>query len=239
SLVYLSRNSAPTALSPLSLHDALPIFLTDVKDAFTKIDGTAVFPAELKKRGIEVLDNISFQTGDIDYSAQVTKTRQIDPDGIVVAALYNEGGNVVREIRKQGLKQPIVGALGMSEPKFLEIAGPASEGTMVVMPFWPENPQPKVAAWVADYRSRAGTNPNNTDALMYDSIFILKHCIETRGVTNRPAELARDRERIRDCLDGLENYPGIAGPITFNEDGDAVLQPVVLQARGQRWTSLK
>jgi branched-chain amino acid transport system substrate-binding protein len=215
------------------------VILTDVKDAFTKIDGTAVFPAELKKRGIEVLDNISFQTGDIDYSAQVTKTRQIDPDGIVVAALYNEGGNVVREIRKQGLKQPIVGALGMSEPKFLEIAGPASEGTMVVMPFWPENPQPKVAAWVADYRSRAGTNPNNTDALMYDSIFILKHCIETRGVTNRPAELARDRERIRDCLDGLENYPGIAGPITFNEDGDAVLQPVVLQARGQRWTSLK
>lgn len=215
------------------------VILTDVKDAFTKIDGTKIFPAVLKERNIKVLDNISFQTGDIDYAAQVTKTKQLDPDGIVVAGLYNEGGNVVREIRKQGLKQPIVGALGMSEPKFLEIAGPASESTMVVMPFWPDNPDPRVAAWVENYRSRAKTSPNNTDALMYDSIFILKHCIETSGVTNEPADLARDRERIRECLDDLESFPGIAGPITFNEDGDAVLQPVVLQARDQRWTSLK
>ena len=33
------------------------------------------FPAVLKARGIEVIDNISFQTGDIDYSAQVTKVK--------------------------------------------------------------------------------------------------------------------------------------------------------------------
>jgi len=198
-----------------------------------------IFPAVLKERNINILDNISFQTGDIDYAAQVTRAKQANPDGIVVAALYNEGGNVVREIRKQGLKQPVVGALGMSEPKFLEIAGPASERTMVVMPFWPENPDPRVASWVAEYKKRAQTTPNNTDALMYDSLFIMKQCIETSGVTNKPADLARDRERIRECLENLDNFEGIGGRIRFNADGDAVLQPVVLQARGQRWVSLR
>jgi len=100
------------------------VILTDVKDAFTKVDGTVVFPTELKQKNVQVLDNISYQTGDIDYSAQVTKAKGLNPEGIVVAGLYNEGGNVVREIRKQGMKQPIVGALGMSEPRFLDIAGP-------------------------------------------------------------------------------------------------------------------
>lgn len=215
------------------------VVLTDIKDAFTKVDGTTVFPAVLKERGIKVLDNISFQTADIDYAAQVTKTRELNPDGIVVAGLYNEGGNVVREIRKQGLKQPIVGALGMSSPRYLEIAGPAAEGSMVVMPFWPDNPEPRVAAWAAEYTRRGKSTPANTDALIYDAIFILKSCIETSGVTNKEADLAADRERIRGCLEKMPTYDGIVGPVRFNADGDAVLQPTVLQARGGKWIAIK
>jgi branched-chain amino acid transport system substrate-binding protein len=215
------------------------VILTDVKDAFTKIDGTTVFPAVLQAKGIKVLDNISFQTADIDYAAQVTKAKQLNPDGIVVAGLYNEGGNVVREIRKQGLKQPVVGALGMSEQKFLEIAGPASEGTMVVMPFWPDNPDQRIQKWVADYKERAKVAPGNTDALMYDTVFMLKGCIESSGVTNKEADLAADREKIRSCLEKLPTYNGITGPIKFNQDGDAVLVPTVLQARGGKWSALR
>ncbi|WP_167772598.1 ABC transporter substrate-binding protein [Ramlibacter henchirensis] len=214
------------------------VILTDVKDAFTKVDGQTVFPAILQAKGIKVLDNISFQTADIDYAAQVTRTKQLNPDGIVVAGLYNEGGNIVREIRKQGLKQPVVGALGMSEPKFLDIAGPASEGTMVVMPFWPDNPEPRIASWVNEYKKRANVAPNNTDALMYDTVFMLKNCIETTGVTNKEADLAGDREKIRGCLEKIK-FNGVAGPIRFNENGDAVLQPTVLQARGGKWSYLR
>ena len=214
------------------------VILTDVKDAFTKVDGQTVFPAILRAKGVKVVDNISFQTADIDYAAQVTKAKQLNPDGIVVAGLYNEGGNVVREIRKQGLKQPVVGALGMSEPKFLEIAGPAAEGTMVVMPFWPDNPEPRVASWVTEYKKRANVTPNNTDALMYDTVFMLKQCIESTGVTNKDADLAADRERIRGCLEKI-NHQGVTGPIRFNADGDAVLVPTVLQAKGGKWAYLR
>jgi branched-chain amino acid transport system substrate-binding protein len=214
------------------------VILTDVKDAFTKVDGQTVFPAILKSKGVKVLDNISFQTADIDFAAQVTKAKELNPDGIIVAGLYNEGGNVVREIRKQGLKQPVVGALGMSEPKFLEIAGPAAEGTMVVMPFWPDNPDSKVASWVAEYKKRANVAPNNTDALMYDTLFILKGCIESSGVTNKEADLASDRDKIRGCLQNMPAHDGITGHVRFNADGDAVLQPTVLQAKGGKWTYL-
>ena len=69
------------------------VILLDTKDAVSKSDGSAVLPAALKERGITVLDSISFQTGDIDYSAQVTKAKSLNPDGLVVAA-HTHGGQV-------------------------------------------------------------------------------------------------------------------------------------------------
>lgn len=215
------------------------VILTDVKDAFTKVDGTAVFPAELKRRNVQVLDNISYQTGDIDYSAQVTKAKGLNPDGILIAGLYNEGGNIVREIRKQGMTQPIVGALGMSETKFLDIAGPAGDGTTVVNPFWPDDPDPKVHAWATEYQERAKAVPGNTAALMYDSIMLTHMCIEKSGVTNKPEDLAADRERIKDCLAQAKDVPGIAGPMSFNADGDAQLLPTVLVAKDGKWEAIR
>ena len=215
------------------------VVLTDVKDAFTKVDGTVVFPAELKQKNVQVLDNISYQTGDIDYSAQVTKAKGLNPEGILIAGLYNEGGNIVREIRKQGMTQPIVGALGMSETKFLDIAGPAGDGTTVVNPFWPDDPDPKVHAWTVEYEKRAKAVPGNTAALMYDTIMLAKTCIEKSGVTNKPDDLAADRERIKDCLAQVKDVPGIAGPMSFNADGDAQLLPTVLVAKGGKWQAIK
>ena len=214
------------------------VILTDVKDAFTKADGTAVFPAVLKAKGVEVVDNVSFQTGDIDFSAQVTKVKGLNPDGIVVVGLYNEGGNVVREIRKQGLPQPVIGALGMSESKFIEIAGPAAEGVMVVNPFWADSPDPRVSKWVTQYR-KTGKQPNNAASLIYDSLFMTKECIEKSGVTNKPDDVAKDRERIRDCWTAVKDFPGITGKISFNPDGDAVLDPYVLVVRSGKFELAK
>jgi branched-chain amino acid transport system substrate-binding protein len=226
--VWLKRNPAKSV-----------VILTDVKDAFTKVDGTVVFPAELKEKGVNVLDNISYQTGDIDYSAQVTKAKGLNPEGILIAGLYNEGGNIVREIRKQGMTQPIVGALGMSETRFLDIAGKAGDGTTVVNPFWPDDPDPKVHAWAAEYQNRAKAAPGNTSALMYDTFFLAKNCIEKSGVTNQPQDLATDRDRIKDCLAQVKDLSGIAGPMSFNADGDAQLKPTVLVAKDGKWEAVK
>ncbi len=64
------------------------VVLTGVKDAFTKVDGTVVFPAELKRKASAFSGSTSCQTGDIDYSAQVTKTTSSDPESILIAGLY-------------------------------------------------------------------------------------------------------------------------------------------------------
>ncbi|MGH2392926.1 MAG: ABC transporter substrate-binding protein [Candidatus Limnocylindria bacterium] len=216
------------------------VILVDTKDAVSKSDGTIVLPAALKKRGITILDTISFQTGDIDYSAQVTRAKSLRPDGIVVAALYNEGANAVREARKQGLTQPIVAGLGVMDPRFIELAGPAAEGVMTVNDFWVDNPAPAVASWVSEYKQRSPTPPSNAAALMYDTLDIVRSCAEKSGLSGKPDDLDRDRERMRDCLAKIKDYPApVTGPTTFNADGDALRQPVVLVVKNGKFESVR
>jgi branched-chain amino acid transport system substrate-binding protein len=216
------------------------VILLDTKDAVSKSDGGVVLPAALKERGITVLDSISFQTGDIDYSAQVTKAKSFNPDGIVVAALYNEGANAVREVRKQGMTQPIVAGLGIMDPRFIELAGPAAEGVMTVNDFWTDNPDPAVARWVADYKQRSPTPPSNAAALMYDTLDIVRSCAEKSGLSGKPDDLEKDRERMRDCLARVKDYKApVTGGTTFDASGDAVRQPVVLVVRKGKFESAR
>jgi len=139
------------------------VILHDAKDAVSSFDGKTVFPMLLKERGIEVLDTISFQTGDIDYSGQVTKAKALSPDGIVVSALYNEAGHVTRELRKQGMNQPIVAGVGVNDPRFIQLAGPAAEGVMAAFDFFAENPNPAVAAWVGEFYESSARLAKHTE----------------------------------------------------------------------------
>ena len=72
-------------------------------------------------------------------------------------------------------------------------------------------------------------------SLIYDSLFITKQCIEKAGVTNQPDDLARDRERLKDCWTSVKGYPGITGTIAINADGDAELEPFVLVVKSGRF----
>ena len=103
------------------------VIFMDAKDAVSSFDGKTIFPKLLNERSIEILDTVSFQTGDIDYSAQVTRAKALNPDGLVVSALYNEAGHAVADIRKQGMKQPIIAGVGINDPRFIQIGGAGTE----------------------------------------------------------------------------------------------------------------
>ena len=210
------------------------VILHDAKDAVSSFDGKTVFPKLLKEHGVEVADTISFQTGDIDYSAQVTKAKGSSPDGIVVSALYNEAGNVTRELRKQGMNQPIVAGVGVNDPRFIQIAGPAAEGVMAAFDFFAENPNPAVAEWVKEFERRFKVQPSNAAGLMYDSLFLMRDCIIKEGLTG--SNIKAERVKIRDCWANMKDRSApLTGATSIDQNGDAVRKPVILQAKGDRF----
>jgi len=206
------------------------VIFMDSKDAVSSFDGKSIFPALLKERGVEVLDTVSFQTGDIDYSAQVTRAKALNPDGIVVSALYNEAAHAVSEIRKQGMTQPIVGGVGIDDPRFIQIGGSATEGVYAAFDFFTENPKPSVAEWVAEYVKQFNAKPSNAAGEMYDTLYLMRECIMATGVTGN--DVKSDRVKLRDCWANMKNQEApLTGETSIDKDGDGTRIPTVLEVR--------
>jgi branched-chain amino acid transport system substrate-binding protein len=210
------------------------VIFMDAKDAVSSFDGRTVFPALLKQRGVEVLDTVSFQTGDIDYSGQVTRAKALNPDGIVVSALYNEAGHAVSEIRKQGMRQPIVAGVGVNDPRFIQIGGPATEGVYAASDFFAENPKPSVAAWVADYEKRYNQKPSNASGQMYDTLYLMRECIKSTGIAG--SDVRADRVKLRDCWTNMKDTEApLMGATSIDKNGDGTRIPTVLEVQGKNF----
>jgi len=193
----------------------------DKKSAFTKADGEMVFPADLTQAGVEILGSVPYLTGDIDFSAQITKIKTWNPDGLVLGTFNQEGALIVKECKKQGLNVAIVGGLDLMVPDFVRQAGSASEGVWTSHSFWPDNPDPKFQKVMKKAKALLGDKePGLNAARYYDNAMINYHLIKEMGVTNRPEELASDREKIRRGWETLKDWPGVEGKITINSDGD-------------------
>jgi branched-chain amino acid transport system substrate-binding protein len=207
------------------------VILMDAKDAVSSFDGKTVFPKLLKERGIDVLDTVSFQTGDIDYSAQATRASGLNADGIVVSALYNEAAHVIAEIRKQGLTQPIIAGVGVNDPRFIQIGGAATEGTFTASDFFAGNPKPAVASWVADYVKQYDHKPSNAAGEMYDTLYLMRECIKATGVTG--TDVKEDRVKLRDCWTTMKDLDApLTGATSIDQNGDGTRIPAVLEVKG-------
>ena len=111
---------------------------------------------------------------------------------------YQNAAAIAKEAWKQGLKVPMVAGACSSTQGFIDIAGPAAEGAYMSTAAWIDDPRPEAVAFLEKYLAKSGgKQPNYGGPRAYDNIYLYKHCIETTGVTNKPADLDLDRDKIR------------------------------------------
>lgn len=203
--------------------------IVDTKDAVSKSYGTITIPPLLQKHNIKVLDNVTFQTGDVDFSAHVTRIKQNNPDGIVLAALHNEAAAIAREVRRQNMKQPFLGPGPLTGEQFIKLGGSAVEGTIIGSGFWVDDPNPTIQAWVKRFKDLDPQHdtPHQVAVFKYETLMITKYCMEKYGVTNKPENLKSDREKIRDCWANLNDFPVMSSRVSINKDGDGK-RPVLI-----------
>src|SRR6185437_3295405 len=106
----LTKSSVPYFKKAFNIKSVAIIY--DAKDAVSTAIATKIMPAVFKTNDIKVLngnDLVSFSTGDLDVSAQVTKLKSMNPDGVVIGADYSQAIIVIREMKRQGFVKPIIG----------------------------------------------------------------------------------------------------------------------------------
>lgn len=219
--------------------------ISDTKDAVARALGMGVLPAVLAANGIEVItgkDPVTFQNGDAQFTAQVTRLKALNPDAIGLGALGPDALNIILEARKQGMTQPFLGAAPLMEGNLPERGGKAVDGTFAGSIWDVSLDDPRSKELKAAYAVRAKTmypgaftqTPDYYVANAYDALFMIVEAMQKTGVQNRKETLEADRDRIKDYFSKLRDFKGVASK-GFNEDGDGLKDVLVMEARDGHW----
>ena len=175
-------------------------------------------------------------------SPQVTRLKHLEFDGIVFGGVYMDGVTFIKEARRQGVNQPMVAGNPIMHLLFPIRGGKAAEGVFTSSEFYYWMAKESVQKFTKEFVKRAKDKgfdppqPLQFDVNVYDSVCMLAHVMKDRGITNKPGDLARDRELIMKGLTELKGFPGLASKISFNkETGDADKLIYVVKAQGGEW----
>jgi branched-chain amino acid transport system substrate-binding protein len=240
----LARASVPYFKKTFGAKSVAIIY--DAKDAVSTAIATKIMPKVFADNGIEVLNAsapVSFNTGDLDVSAQVTKLKSLNPDGVVIGADYSQAVTVLREMKRQGLDKPVIGGTPLISSAILA----AAPEIPIIAPatFYATMKTPKAEKFVATLqpllRKTAGLppdiEPSMYDANIYEIVSMYIDAIKKSGITGKASDLEADRTKIRDYMTNLKGFEGFSGPIGFNADGDASKAFFIVQGQKGAWAT--
>lgn len=84
--------------------------------------------------GIDVVASESYEIGATDFSSQLLRLRQANPDLVFIYAYHQEAGRIVRQAKEIGLDVAMLGGSATSTPLFADAAGAAAEGFVALHP---------------------------------------------------------------------------------------------------------
>jgi len=216
------------------------VILYNSEDAVSTVEGKKIMPVLFEKYGIKLLKMYTFQTQTLDFSPYMTDIKALNPDGIGIGSCYEAGAKIAIEARRQGIKAMPIGGACNSTPGLIEIGGDAVEGYYGSTAAWiVGNPDPRMVNFLKEFtkRSPGGKEPPYSGPRSYDNMYIIKKIMEEEGVTNRPKDLEKDREKIRRGWAKLKDFPGISGLTTMDEVGDGIGGVMSLVVEGGKYVA--
>ena len=197
--------------------------LRDVKQDYS-VGLANFFTKAFEAKGGKVIIDTSYQSGDVDFKAQLTEIKNKKPDVIFIPGYYNEVALIAKQARGIGLNQPLLGSDGWESPDLFKIAGKAIEGSYMSNHYAPDTKAEHAQKFIAAFKAKNGDAPDAMAALGYDAFNILIDAMKRAKSTTR--------EDIRAALAETKNFPGITGNITINGERNAVKSAVVLKLTG-------
>ncbi len=148
---------------------------------------------------------------DKDFTALVSKIKAANADLIYWGGLHDTGGIIVRQMRDQGVKAPLMGGDGITDDEFASIAGPGAEGTL--MTFSPDpRTNPKNKTIVELFRKKRGFEPQAYTLYSYASVQIIKQAADEAK--------SLDPKRVAAVINSGKTFSTVLGDITFDKKGD-------------------
>ena len=155
-----------------------------------------------------------YNTGDQDFSAQLTNIKKFEPDVIFAPGNYTESALIIKQARALGMTAQFLGGDTWDMAAFQEVGGAAVEGATFSTFFANDIPINKTSeAFLKSFREEYKKEPAAVSALGYDAYMVILDAIKRAN--------SAEPQKIRDALAQTKDFEGSAGAITINAERNA------------------
>lgn len=175
-------------------------------DTFTALTGD--------ENSVTVVD---FQTGDQEFTSQITTLMQEEPDAIFIPFPTNIGDIpvIAKQMHQLGYEVPLLSSDGCEVQDLIDVGGEDVEN-LYFTTFFDTEMQATDATklFLERYAETYGEDavPSAFEVLAYDSYNIILDAIEAAG--------SADPQDIQAALKAMENWEGAGGTVTFDENNN-------------------
>jgi branched-chain amino acid transport system substrate-binding protein len=127
--------------------------------------------------GIKEIMYEGVNVGEKDFSALITRIKAAGTDLVYWGGLHTEGGLIVRQMRDQQVRAPLMSGDGITDNEFATIAGPGAEGTLMTYSPDPRK-RPEAQAAVAAFKAK-NIDPEAYTLYSYAGVQVIAQAAET------------------------------------------------------------
>jgi branched-chain amino acid transport system substrate-binding protein len=189
------------------------IALIAASDGFGK-DGLNWLEKLAPEYGLQIVGSEGFGVGDTDMTPQLVKIKDSGAQAIICWTIGPAGARVAKNVKQLGITMPLLQCHGQPDPKYIELAGDASEGSimpstklMVAQQLADADPQKAVILdFVRLYKDTYHYDrqyPINTHSgYAWDAIYMLANAMRQVGT---------EPQALRTAIEQTQGYAGISG----------------------------
>jgi branched-chain amino acid transport system substrate-binding protein len=186
------------------------------------------FMQEFKRRGGKIVAVSYIQTGDQDFSAQISALKEAHPDLIYAPNYYAEDALLAKQLQDLGVKTPILTGDGAQVPELLSIGGKAVNGMYFTAHFHRQGINTELGRkFLKAYESTYHKPLDAFAALGADSYFLLTAAMTRTGGTNGP--------KVAQALATTKDFPGVTGAITMGPNHNPIKGVTILKVENGKF----
>ncbi len=178
--------------------------------------GRDTFVKEMAARNIKVVADVSTESGQADFSADVVKIKAANADAIFVYVNEEESARFLREAKKQGIKAPLLGETTLLGQKVIDLAQGAADGVRGHVGLTVDAPIPAVQEFGEKFKKRFNYVCDHNGIKGYTAVYMIKHVTEKIGKF--------DSKAFAQAAHGMtitpKDEPGILMEATWDKNGD-------------------
>ena len=185
-------------------------------------DARNEFVKRAPRAGIEVVAQETYRPTDTDMTPQLVRVKGAGAQAILSWNVHPSSVILVRNVKQLGLDARVYHTHGWATPRYLKLAGPASDGNFIPSPKanLPEalrdaDPQkPLIVRVKKEYASKYGEDVEYFAALGHDTLMLVVEALKKSG---------SDRAKLRDAIEQTRNYVGLTGVFNMSSTDHAGL----------------